>query len=504
CIIDGNYFIGDEGSPHVGGVRLIGTGHWVTNNYFYNLHGKIFRGPLAVMNGIRRSAINRYIQVTDVVVAHNTWVNCSSPWQFGVGSNVDQKDILPASEIRSETPIRTLVANNILYNDNGDEMPIMRYDSISGIDFKSNVINNHGVDFQGVEGLEIMDFTLEELEENIWVPSIGLADVEVHHGFEFDQIDMDLLGNSRADNNAIGATNGIHGQKPNIMDLSQYGPDWFDPEPPKAEPKTHTVNTSEELVEAVNDASKGDIIELVSDQYDLSASLIIDKKLSIQATDTVNKPTLSYSGTAGSPAFEMHPKGELFLKSVKLQGSGENFAFASLKENMSSLYNLVVKDSEISNFDYVLKAYKFSFSEYIKFKSTVIKNCSNGLELSGEDDDRGEYNAENIYIVDCRFEGINKNVIDYYRGGYDESTVGGNLVVKGCTFTNSGGREENGILINTYGIINVDISDNIFRNNPVKLLARLWGAKNNSHSANTIENSGELIVEQNLPLKLMY
>ena len=144
CMVDGNYFIGDEKSPHVGGVRLIGTGHWVTNNYFYNLRGEIFRAPLAVMNGIKRPAINRYIQVTDVVVAHNTWVNCVSPWQFGVGSNVDQKDVLPASEIRSETPVRTLVANNVIYNEEGDGMPIFRHDSIDGIDFQSNVINNQG------------------------------------------------------------------------------------------------------------------------------------------------------------------------------------------------------------------------------------------------------------------------------------------------------------------------------------------------------------------------
>ena len=79
CIVDGNYFIGDKDSPHVGGIRLIGTGHWVTNNYFFNLRGEIFRGPLAIMNGIRRPAINRYIQVTDAVVAYNTWVNCRSP-----------------------------------------------------------------------------------------------------------------------------------------------------------------------------------------------------------------------------------------------------------------------------------------------------------------------------------------------------------------------------------------------------------------------------------------
>ncbi|MGB5666912.1 MAG: chondroitinase-B domain-containing protein, partial [Maribacter sp.] len=113
CIIDGNYFIGDTASEQIGGVRLIGTGHWVTNNYFYNLKGKVFRSPLAVMNGIPKSPLNRYIQVTDVVLAYNSWVNCTSPWQFGVGSNVDQKDVLPASEIRSERPIRTIVANNL-------------------------------------------------------------------------------------------------------------------------------------------------------------------------------------------------------------------------------------------------------------------------------------------------------------------------------------------------------------------------------------------------------
>ena len=78
------------------------------------IKGKTFRSPLAVMNGIPKSPLNRYIQVTDVVVAHKTWVNCTSPLKFGVGSNVDLKDILPASEIRSERPIRTIVANNLI------------------------------------------------------------------------------------------------------------------------------------------------------------------------------------------------------------------------------------------------------------------------------------------------------------------------------------------------------------------------------------------------------
>lgn len=504
CTVDGNYFIGDEKSPHVGGVRLIGTGHWVTNNYFSNLRGEIFRAPLAVMNGIRRPAINRYIQVTDVVVAYNTWVNCSSPWQFGVGSNVDQRDVLPASEIRSERPIRTLVANNIIYNAKGDKMPIVRHDSLDGITFKSNIINNQGTNFDGVEGLIQEEFLFSELEDNIWVPSSELPAVDVHYGFEFEKINKDLFGNSRGDNNSIGAVNGIVTESLNIMDLAQYGPDWFDANPAEVAPKTHSVSTSEQLTNAITEAGEGDIIELTAAKYEIGSSLKIQKKLTIQSADTINKSQISYLGDAQTPAFEMNPKGELTLKSVALEGNGENYAFATLKENMSSLYNLKVVRSDISNFDFVLKAYKFSFSEFIKFKNTTIKKCNNGLELSGEDDDRGDYNAENIYITNSLFDGINKNVIDYYRGGYDESTVGGNLVVKGSTFTNCGSGEKNGILINTYGIINVDLSNNTFQNNNVKYVARLWGAKNNSESNNSFENSGQIVTEQNLPLKLMY
>ncbi|MEO9891509.1 chondroitinase-B domain-containing protein [Aurantibacter sp.] len=504
CIVDGNYFIGDDASPYVGGVRLIGTGHWVTNNYFYNLKGETFRAPLAVMNGIRRPAINRYIQVTDVVVAYNTWINCTSPWQFGVGSNVDQKNVLPASEIRSERPIRTILANNIISNSTGDKLPIVRHDSVDGIDFNSNVINNQGVPFNGVEGLVEKDFSLTELEENIYIPSSDLSDIVPHSGFEFEQITNDLFGNSRIENNAIGATNGVGGAKPTIMDLSQYGPVWYDSTPNNGESKTHSVSTSEELVAAITNSENGDIIQLTSDTYDISSSIKINKRLIVSSKDSTKKAKILYKGNTGTPLFEMNPKGELKLKSISLMGNSENFAFATLKENMSNHYKLDVVDSEIMNFDFVLKAYKFSFSELIKFDSSVIKNCNNGLELSGEDDDKGDYNAENIYITNTEFDIVKKNVIDYYRGGYDESTVGGSLIVKGCTFTNSGVGEENGILLNTYGIINVDLSNNIFKNNKVKQVARLWGAKNNTHSDNVIENSGELVVEQNLPLKLMY
>ncbi|UZR98942.1 chondroitinase-B domain-containing protein [Chondrinema litorale] len=504
CIIDGNFFIGDENSPQVGGVRLIGTGHWVTNNYFYNLHGKIFRAPLAMMNGIKRPAVNRYFQVTDVVVAYNTWVNCTSPWQFGVGSNTDQKDVLPPSEIRSEAPIRTIVANNLVYNSKGDKIPIIRYDSIDGIEFKNNVINNQEVKFREVDGLEEMDFYMSQLEENLLIPSVNLYNAEVYNGFEFDHIDQDILGYSRKESNSIGAINESNVQEPKMMDWSKYGPYWFNSTQDNSGNKKYSASSVEKIIEALEIAQDGDTIELATNHLEFYKSIKINKNIIIKAANTSSKTVLAYSGAAETPAFEMNPKGKLTLSSITLKGNMNNYAFASLKENMSSHYNLSIKDCEISNFDYVLKAYKFSFAEYIKFESTEIKNSNNGIELSEEDDDKGEYNAENVLIIDCKFDHINKNIIDYYRGGYDESTVGGNLVVKGSSFTNCGNDGESSVLINTYGIIHVNITENKFQDNQVKFVARLWGAKNNSESNNNILNSGQIITEQNLPLKLMY
>ena len=130
-----------------------------------------------------------------------------------------------------------------------------------------------------------------------------------------------------------------------------------------------------------------------------------------------------------------------------LKGKCSNYAFASLKENMSNHFGLTVSNSEISDFNYVLKAYKESFAERITFENTSISNCENGIELSEETNDKGDYNTEYLTINNCNFNNVKANVIDYYRGGYDESTIGGNLLVSNSTFTNCGAKEKNKRLI---------------------------------------------------------
>ena len=501
CIIDGNYFIGDE-TANIGGARIINTGHWLTNNYFYSLRGTGFNSPLAMMNGIPKSPLNRYNQVTDVVVAHNTWVNCESPWHFGIGSNIAQKDVLPKSEIRSAVPIRTTIANNLIYNEKGDPKPIVEHDKIDKIKFENNLIHNAGTAFAENKGLKPTDLKMTEIAENIFAPS-NKIDSEIYAGFDFETIEKDLLGNDRSKTNSVGAIAG-NGKARDILNYEKYGPSWFSTEKEMPETKRHELKPGDDLAGAVKNANSGDVIELANGIYNISTSLKIDKTIRITSKDESGQKEIIYSGAENTPLFEMNPKGNLVLQDVLISGTGSQFAFATLKKNMSSLYNLNVNESEISNFKYVLKAYKESFADEIAFGSTKVKNCQNGIELSQETNDKGDYNVEFLSFDACRFENISANVIDYYRGGYDESTIGGNLFVTDCTFTNCGAGEENKILLNHRGIINVDISKNTFKNNPVKLVAVLWGAKNNTHSENEIVNSGELRVQENLKLKLMY
>lgn len=503
AVIDGNYFIGDGVNKNYGGIRLVNTGHWVINNYFYNIIGENFRSPLAVMNGIPKSPLNRYNQVTDVVVAYNTYVDCKSPWQFGVGTNIEQKDVLPLSEIRSARALRTEVANNIIYNKIGDKNVIVEHDKADGVRFHNNIINNQGEDFIDAARIQATEFDLIKVSEYIYLPKLT-REFDIYQGFGFEKITKDLFGNSRESKNSIGATVQGEFNDPNILDKTKYGADWYSNIVEAKEPKVIEVTTNKgDLETKIATANAGDIISLSPGKYQVSKAIVINKTITIQSKES-DKAEIVFTGADDTPVFELNPYGILHIKNVVLTGNGKQKAFSSRKENMSNHFGLTVSGCDISNFNYVLKAYKQTFAQEVTFESTAISNCENGIELSEETNDKGDYNVEFLTVDNCSFENVDQNVIDYYRGGYDESTIGGNLLVTNSNFSNCGSKEENGILLNTRGIVNVDISNNTFKNNPVKLVALLWGAKNNSHANNQITNSGKIKVEENLKMKLMY
>ena len=500
CTIDGNVFIGNDNSEFIGGIRVIKTGHWITNNYFYKIKGKEFRSAVAVMNGVPKSSLNRYMQVTDVVVAYNSFVDCQSPFQFSVGANIDKKAVLPASEIRSARPKRTVFANNLIYNHEADNYPVVAYDKVDGVIFKNNILNSQNKSKISSDGLITRDFQVKKLSDNLYVPTKNQEDV--YNGFDFDKISTDFFGASRLKQNSVGSMSLPVKGNPTLINQKLYGTNWFSTKVPVYVPKILAVGTSEELIDKLKKSHSGDVLSLKSGVYSINAALIIDKHTTIVSADKNNKATLQFTGNKAT--FEMHPKGALNLEDVILKGDKTQEAFTTLAENMSKSYDLFIKNAEISNFKNVIKAYKASFADTISINNCVIKNCLKGIELNKETDDGGDYNAEFVWITNSQFDNVESTVLDYYRGGYDESSIGGNLVLKNNTFTNCGKTDESGILINNIGIVNVDFSNNTFKNNPVKTIAILWGEKGQKPVNNTVTNSGEIKTEQNLKQKLMY
>jgi poly(beta-D-mannuronate) lyase len=498
--IDGNIFIGNDTSEFIGGVRVVNTGHWITNNYFYKIKGDAFRSALAVMNGIPKSPLNRYNQVTDAVVAYNSYIDCKTPFQFSVGANIDKSDVLPASEIRSARPIRTIVANNLIFNHETDENLVKSYDQVDGITFKNNLSNS--LTKSEFKGIATKEFEAKKLADWLYVPIKN--DTAVYIGFDFENIKNDLFGSERAKGNGIGAITLPVDINKIAVDKKMYGAKWFSNEKAAYAPIIIEASTNKEIVEGLKNANNGDVIVLTSSKYTIAKSLVIDKQISIKSKDINHKAEIIYSGATDTPVFHMHPKGNLILEGIVLSGNKTQNAFATLEKEMSKAYNLWVKNSQISDFKSVLKVSKGSFADTISIANTVIKNCTYGIQLAEESDDKGDYNAEFVYIINSEFENVQSEVLNYYRGGYDESTIGGNLVIENNKFTNCGKMDQSGILLHTIGIVNVELKENTFTNNAVKLIAVLWGEKNQKPIDNKIINSGKIEIQQNLIQKMMY
>src|SRR5690606_33750648 len=120
-------------------------------------------------------------------------------------------------------------------------------------------------------------------------------------------------------NNSIGAI--LNPVKSNsvLIDKSKYGTSWFSTEKPKARPKIYNVSSSTELINKLKEVNSGDIISLNKGTFKLNSSLVIDKEISIVSKNENNRSELYF--TSEKTAFEMHPKGNLILKDVILNGN---------------------------------------------------------------------------------------------------------------------------------------------------------------------------------------
>ena len=427
-LVEGNVFFGND-VDHTGGIRVINARQTVRNNYMEGLKGTRFGGALVVMNGIPNGPINRYDPVIDSVISHNSLVN-SDNVQLGAGSD----------EERFGTPKNTTFENNLIFNEDGRDVFTV-YDDMSGITFKNNVLGS----------MDPPDFA---------------------SGFTHEHVDM-----ARAENGLMYPSTELEAGASRDLKVTtkdMTGVSWY----PKIEPivpfqsgKIISVNSDEgALFKAVKSAEAGDVLSLSAGNYVVGKFLRLDKPLTIKADGDVN---LSFER---STLFEILDGGSLQIIGLDISGKDApdykgNSVIRTQPYAMLQNYRLEILNSNFSDLNInqsfnVVSAAKGTFADNIRVENSNFETVSGAIfKLDTENDDYGIYNAEYLTIENSNFKDVEGALVDYYRGGRDESTFGPHFNMTGSSLTNvgAGPRNKSKASIHLHGVQVTNISGNTFK-----------------------------------------
>jgi poly(beta-D-mannuronate) lyase len=460
--VESNIFLGND-KEGTGGVRVINKGQWVVNNLFYKCRGVGFRSPLSIMNGVFNSPANRYVAVTDAVIANNSFYNCT-PISLCEGSDTE----------RTVVPRAVYFADNIFYNDRDSKIYNV-YDNISGISFRGNVVSPERK-MELVAGFYEWKVQKKEVDKVILplpYPS------KTTHGIPDS---LRLAGISRLAGR-LTATSGFNGFNGAALYLrikqnayNNCGAGWFAKLNNNRPGKTMFANckTAEELKAAVAKNLTGTLkINLTGDSYIMDEPITISGNVSI----TSNKKKIRFvTRSSGILPYIAEIKGgsSLSLININLDLSELNASgFITADLNGSSNHsNFFVTGSSIKN----MKGVFFNAAKSTVFDSIIINNNSFSgnkemlFNFSNETDKKGYYNVEKLKITNNSFTDNEGQLLSMLRGGNDESTMGPYLIFSKNSITNCATANEDA-LIHIFGTQRSEIGNNVFTDcNPSKKL----------------------------------
>ena len=459
CLVEGNFFFGN-GNSRAGGVRIIGADHTIVNNYFEGLAGNGYRSAITLVKGVQDSPLNRYFQVENALIAHNTLINCRQSFLLGYGSSSDQT--LP--------PINNTFANNAVYTWNytvfhtGDTegRPL-------GTSFLQNMVTGNSLGIPdtstGVIWIDpLFDFPDSELARPSAVsPLIGQA-AELTY-----PIETDMDGHLRGSEIDIGADQ--VSTDPIIytpLRAEDVGPDWMYIESDNIYVESG-LNT---IVEAAALILPGDTLFLSGTEYTIDESILIDRDILILPDPALDDiPVLSPS-QAIPRMFEIEGGSKLRLAGVIIDGGGlsENRAqriFHANYDNQSQIYSLDIRDVTFQNIgaagDYgtLLEVDPGSLADSLTFIRCDFQNINGEVfSLDVSEDESGIYSARNVVIEDCTFWNVSRGVLNIYGGDSNPFSVGPVVWINHNTFYFCG--YENVPVINARNVDVATIQNGIF------------------------------------------
>jgi poly(beta-D-mannuronate) lyase len=451
-VVEGNLFLGNK-KQATGGVRIINENQWVVNNLFYQMNGRDFRSPLVVMNGVPNSPANRYLPVRNAVISNNTFIE-SNALSMCEGSDTE----------RSEPPKNVFFINNSFYN-HADSSIYYSHDKMDSIFFTNNVYNK-------LKGPAPAGF------------SNGTMSVTKSSFFPFPVSKEKSINNLPVDI-AAQASGKLKSQLPATVGAAPLayfqnllanekntGASWAHNAAALQElgmaPVTIACSNAKQLENVFKLNSKAPvIIKLTGSEYEITSPIVINTGVTF--TQTSKKPVKIIA--ADLPAvFLLNGGGNLMLNNVNLnleEAQTRHFILTDTVGNFDH-FNLVINNSTISNQQNTAEETSFIFASKSSFGDSVVitnssfnNNASIFFNAIAEREDKGIYNVEKTRISQNKFSG-QRSIINIYRGGNDESTLGPNLI-----FTNNFVQTNAPIdkpAFNLFGVQQSNISNNIITN----------------------------------------
>ena len=475
ALVENNVFIGNN-KPRVGGVRIINAGHIIQNNFFLNIVGDDYRGPIVVMNGVPNSPLNRYNQVKNVVVQNNTLINCS-PIQIGAGVD-SEKTLAPES---------TIFANNLISNTDAGKIMVVQ-SSANGVKFSGNIVDSE----VAVDPAYFTKATVDwALLQNLPMPTSDNEALKLVQKIP-QSPKVDMAGSERTVFVA-GAFNLDNTIIPSVFTV-KAGPFWNPvieeralPEP-SAEPIIVEPGV-ETLSKAIKKAGLKGTLLLNPGTYLVQKSMKVSGDVTIKGNgDGVIIQSDAHLEKDFSYFFRVNEGGRLTLDNVTVDGDGGviKYAIVSPDENLAGAYSVFVENTYLQNFTNesggsVFKAYAGTFADTISFKNSVIQDSYRGLNLSYEKT-FGKYSAELVLLYNTVFRRMEEFAVNYVREGVNPANNGGQLEIDHCVFSRVYNSEK-GYFLRTKGIENVAIKNSVFEDSHLVVTSvNLSGLKNSIYN----------------------
>ena len=213
CLVEGNFFFGNHvrGS---GGVRIIGEGHRVVNNYLTGLEGDEARSAIALTSGVPNSPLNGYFQVKDVVVAFNTFYDNKS--NIAIGTGAGKKNTLP--------PQDCLLANNIIV---GRKAPLVsQFAAPINLKWEGNLIHGAELGIPTPSGVTVADPQLKAGDGGLMRPG-GSGPSRGTAAGDFPTVSEDIDGQPRVGPKDVGCDQ--QSRAPALhraLNAGDVGPSW--------------------------------------------------------------------------------------------------------------------------------------------------------------------------------------------------------------------------------------------------------------------------------------